>query len=380
MRWDNLKLDGPEPEPAQGTAATAQSAQPARPALSSTIALFERDRGRLSTRTFDTPGFRGITFYEIQARSIINKVPASSRMSFGWTINPYRGCSHACTYCFARKTHTYLDFDVGLDFNSKIIVKVNAPELARKELAAPRWAGEHVAMGTNVDCYQRAEGKYRLMPGIISALRDAANPFSILTKGTLILRDLDLLCGAAEVTDVGLNVSVGSVDKELWRLVEPGTPSPRRRLDVCARLNESGLSCGVLMGPVIPFLSDSPAQLDATVRQIAAAGASHVTPIVLHLRPGAREWFAAWLREHHPGLVPAYRDLYRQGSYAPKPYQQRIAEQVRDLARRYGIGRSQGAGRLRAAPGPGSAAGAGTAAGAAGLPGSAAGPAQLSLL
>src|SRR6266446_3927289 len=271
-------------------------------------ALFGRDA---VARTFDTPGFRGMTFYEVYAKSIINKVPAASRMPFQYTINPYRGCGHACVYCFARNTHTYLDLDAGLDFNSKIIVKVNAAELASRELARPRWSGEHIAMGTNVDCYQRAEGKYRLMPGIISALRDAANPFSILTKGTLILRDLDLLCAAAEVTDVGLNVSAAFVDKELWRLAEPGTPSPRRRLDVCAALNETGLSCGVLMGPVIPFLSDSPAQLDAAVRQIAAAGASRVTPIVLHLRPGAREWFGAWLREHHPDLVPAYRDLYR---------------------------------------------------------------------
>ena len=407
MRWDNLKLDATEPTPgncttggdttgrcatsggATGNCATGGGAtgncatggdttgrcatsgcatgQPARP-----IALFER---AAVTRTFDTPGFRGITFYEIQARSIINKVPASSRMAFGWTINPYRGCSHACTYCFARNTHTYLDLDAGLDFNSKIVVKVNAAELARKELAAPRWAGEHVAMGTTVDCYQRAEGKYRLMPGIISALRDAANPFSILTKGTLILRDLDLLRSAAEVTDVGLNVSVGCVGKDLWRLVEPGTPSPQRRLDVCATLNGNGLSCGVLMGPVIPFLSDAPAQLEAAVRQIAAAGAPRVAPIVLHLRPGAREWFAAWLREHHPGLVPAYRQLYRGGSYAPKAYQQRISEQVRDLARRYGIGQARAAGRagVRAVGRPTEAAG---------RPGRAgpARPAQLSLL
>jgi DNA repair photolyase len=380
MRWDNLKLDGNQPEPAApavtGRAQPSLPSAPSEPSLSATIALFERDRGLTGGRTFDTPGFRGITFYEIQARSVINKVPASSRMSFKWTINPYRGCSHACTYCFARSTHAYLDLDAGLDFNSKIIVKVNAPERARKELAAPRWAGEHVAMGTNVDCYQRAEGRYRLMPGIIAALRDAANPFSILTKGTLILRDLDLLCAAAEVTDVGLNVSVGSVDKELWRLVEPGTPSPRRRLEVCATLNERGLNCGVLMGPVIPFLSDSPAQLDATVRQIAAAGAARVAPIVLHLRPGAREWFGAWLREHHPGLVPAYRDLYGRGSYAPKAYQRRISEQVRDLARRHGIGRAQAAGPtgLRALPSRGAASG------PACPPGSSAEPAQLSLL
>ena len=180
-------------------------------------------------------------------------------MAFRWTINPYRGCTHGCVYCFARQTHTYLDLDAGLDFNSRIIVKVNAPELARRELARRRWPGEHVAMGTNVDCYQRAEGRYRLMPGIIGALRDAGNPFSILTKGTLILRDIDLLADAAQVTDVGLNVSVGFVDKELSRCVEPGTPSPQRRLGVCAALTARGLRCGVLMGPVLPFLSDSPA-------------------------------------------------------------------------------------------------------------------------
>ena len=374
MRWDNLKLEDSGPElAAPGTLAPATG--------TSAPALFER---AAVTRTFDTPGFRGITFNEIQARSIINRVPAASRMSFNWTINPYRGCSHACVYCFARNTHTYLDLDAGLDFNSKIIVKVNAPDLARKGLAAPRWAGEHIAMGTNVDCYQRAEGKYRLMPGIISALRDAANPFSILTKGTLILRDLDLLCEAAQVTDVGLNVSVGCVDEELWRLVEPGTPSPGRRLKVCATLNENGLSCGVVMGPVIPFLSDSAAQLDATVRQIAEAGASQVAPIVLHLRPGAREWYGAWLREHYPDLVPAYRDLYRGGSYAPKWYQQRISEQVRDLAQRYGVGRSwTGPARLRtvaARPLAAGPAGRPSARSAAGRACSSAGPTQLSML
>jgi DNA repair photolyase len=281
-------------------------------------------------------------------------------MPFRWTINPYRGCSHACVYCFARNTHTYLDLDAGLDFDSKIVVKVNAPELARKELAARKWRGEHVAMGTNVDCYQRAEGRYRLMPGILAALRDAANPFSILTKGTLILRDLDLLEQSAEVTQVGLNVSVGSVDKDLWRSVEPGTPAPDRRLGVCATLTEHGLRCGVLMGPVIPFLSDSPAQLEATVREIAAAGAAHVTPIVLHLRPGAREWFYRWLGQHHPGLVARYHALYRSGAYAPRGYQQQIAGQVADLARNYGIGRTSPSVARSAgpAPEPGPAAGA----------------------
>jgi DNA repair photolyase len=247
--------------------------------------------------------------------------------------------------CFARQSHTYLDLDAGHDFDSKIVVKVNAPERVRAELAAPSWAGEHIAMGTNVDCYQRAEGRYRLMPGILAALRDAANPFSILTKGTLILRDIDLLAEAAEVTEVGLAVSVGSVDEDLWRVLEPGTPSPRRRLDVCAQLTARGLGCAVLMGPVVPFLSDSPAQLAATVRQIAAAGAASVSPIVLHLRPGAREWFLRWLGEHHPDLLPRYRALYRNGAYAPRAYQQQVTEQVRALARQYRVGQQAGSQR-----------------------------------
>jgi DNA repair photolyase len=326
MRWDSLRL---QPGGAGSPLPAGTGPPPAAPALFGAGAV---------VRTFDTPGFRGITFYEVQARSIINRVPPASRMAFRWTINPYRGCTHGCVYCFARHTHTYLDLDAGLDFNSRIIVKVNAPELARRELARRRWPGEHVAMGTNVDCYQRAEGRYRLMPGIIGALRDAGNPFSILTKGTLILRDIDLLADAAQVTDVGLNVSVGFVDKELSRCVEPGTPSPQRRLGVCAALSARGLRCGVLMGPVLPFLSDSPAQLKATVAQIAQAGASHVSPIVLHLRPGAREWFMAWLRAHHPGLVSAYLSLYGSGAYAPKAYQQRIADQVRELAAASGVG------------------------------------------
>jgi DNA repair photolyase len=273
MRWDSLRV--PQDTVAGPVPGGDQAGQQA---------LFGRET--VVTRTFDTPGFRGITFHEVHARSLISKVPEASRVPFRWTINPYRGCSHACVYCFARNTHTYLDLDSGKDFDSQIVVKVNAVEVLRRELKAARWAGEHIAMGTNVDCYQRAEGRYRLMPGIIAALTQAANPFSILTKGTLVLRDIDLLARAAEVTDVGLNVSVGIVDKVLSRSIEPGTPGPDRRLAVCAALSERGLPCGVLMGPVIPFLSDSPEQLDEAVTKIARAGAVHVTPIVLHLRPG----------------------------------------------------------------------------------------------
>lgn len=350
MRWDGLRLHDQDPgtsltstglpsgqperaEPAQIDRAEIDRADP----LPLQATLFGRDA---VARTFDTPAFRGMTFYEVHARSIINKVPERSRMPFRATINPYRGCGHACVYCFARNTHAYLDLDTGLDFNSKIIVKVNAADLARKELAGPRWAGEHIAMGTNVDPYQRAEGRYRLMPGIIGALTDAGNPFSILTKGTLVLRDLGLLAAAADRTSVGLNVSVGFVDAELSACVEPGTPSPQRRLDACAEISSRGLRCGVLMGPVLPYLSDSPAELDRTVRQIAQAGAASVSPIVLHLRSGAREWYLAWLAEHHPDLVEDYRRLYGRGAYAPKDYQQRISSMVGELARKHGVGRA----------------------------------------
>jgi len=299
-------------------------------------ALFAADAVR--TRTFDTPEFRGVTFHEVNARSVLNRVPGGSRMPFAWTVNPYRGCTHACVYCFARNTHSYLDLDTGHGFDSQIVVKVNAPEVLRRELAAPRWGGEHVAMGTNVDCYQRAEGRYRLMPGILEALVERANPFSILTKGTLILRDLPLLERAAAVTEVGTAVSVGFTDQALWREVEPGTPAPAKRLEVCRTLNDHGVPCGVLMAPVLPFLSDSPEQLHATVRAIAEAGATSVTPLVLHLRPGAREWWFRMLEEHRPYLVDRYRRLYRDGAYAPTWYQRRITRQVHEFAAQYGMG------------------------------------------
>jgi DNA repair photolyase len=240
--------------------------------------------------------------------------------------------------CFARNTHTYLDLDYGKDFDTKVVVKVNAPELLRHELASKRWKGEHIAMGTNVDPYQRAEGRYRLMRGILEALRDHANPFSILTKGTLILRDLDLLRECAAVADVGTNVSVGFVDRDLWRAIEPGTPAPASRLEACRKLNDAGVPCGVLMAPIIPFLTDTDESLEATVRLIAESGATHASPIVLHLRTGAREWFLAWLAREHAELVPRYEKLFARGAYAPKAYQNEVSDRVRELARRYGVG------------------------------------------
>jgi DNA repair photolyase len=330
MRWDNLRLDLEQRDDRV------------------TLPLFEQGA---VVRTFDTPEFRGMTFYEVRAKSIINRVPEASYVPFRYTINPYRGCSHRCLYCFARKTHTYLDLDYGEDFDRRIVVKVNAPELLRKELAAPKWRGEHIAMGTNVDTYQRAEGRYRLMRGILEALRDFGNPFSILTKGTLMLRDLDLLRQCAEIAEVGTNYSVGSVDPELWRAVEPGTPAPKSRLEAVRKLNEAGVPCGVLMAPIIPFISDSDEAMEETVKAIAETGATHITPIVLHLRKGgSREWWMRWLREHRPDLVSKYRELYGEKAYAPKAFQKEIGSKVNRLARRYRVGDSAPAAARRISP------------------------------
>jgi DNA repair photolyase len=178
------------------------------------------------------------------------------------------------------------------------------------------------------------------MPEILAALRDFANPFSILTKGTLILRDLPLLKEAASVTDVSLSMSIGFVDERMWRAVESGTPNPRRRLDAVARLTDAGFSVGVLMAPILPGLTDSDESIEETVSAIAAAGAASVTPLALHLRPGAREWYAGWLTREHPELAPRYRELFGNGSYAPQSFQKELGARVRMAARRHGLHRA----------------------------------------
>ncbi len=279
--------------------------------------------------------YRGLEFLHVNARRIINEVPAASRVPFRFTINAYRGCSHACTYCFARPTHEYLGLNTGEDFERRIVVKVNAVERLRAELAPGRWGGHHIAMGTNTDPYQRCEGKYRLTQGIVRELSAARNPFSILTKSTLILRDLELLADAAERTDVRANFSIGTLDEEVWRLAEPGTPHPRLRVEAVAKLNAAGVPCGVLVAPVLPDLSDGPDQLEAVVRACVEAGAVSISPILLHLRPGVREHYLGWLAEARPDLVERYHRLYPR-SYAPKATQEALSRQVAELVARHG--------------------------------------------
>jgi DNA repair photolyase len=295
----------------------------------------ERISGLL--RTVTAQEFPDVRFHEVAARSALNAVPAASRVPFRWTVNPYRGCTHACVYCFARGTHAWLELDTGTGFDREIVVKVNVVEVLRAELARPGWAREHVALGTNTDPYQRAEGRYKLMPGVIGALGVSGTPFSILTKGTLLRRDLATIAAAARDVPVGLAVSVGVQDDRLQPLLEPGTPSPRARLNLVRGIRTAGLPCGVLMAPVLPWLTDGEAELEQAIARIAAAGATGLSVIPLHLRPGAREWFMAWLARERPGLVGRYRRLYRRGAYVPAEYREWLNARVRPLLERYGL-------------------------------------------
>jgi DNA repair photolyase len=237
--------------------------------------------------------------------------------------------------CFARPTHEYLDMNAGDDFERKIVVKVNAVERLKAELTPARWAGEHIAMGTNTDPYQRCEGKYRLTRGIVEQLAEHANPFSILTKSTLILRDLDVLTEAAQRADVRANFSIGTLDEEVWKLSEPGTPHPRKRVEAVAKLNEAGIATGVLVAPVLPGLSDRPDQLEAVVKACAEAGATSISPILLHLRPGVKEQYMPWLEKQRPDLLPLYEKLYPR-AYAPKDEQKKLSRIVGRYVARYG--------------------------------------------
>jgi DNA repair photolyase len=317
MRWESQTLQS-----------TDETALPGLAGLSGLI------------RTVTTPEFAGITFHEVAAKSALNKVPAASAMPFRWTVNPWRGCSHACFYCYARGSHTWLDLDSGRDFDTQIVVKTNVAEVLRRELARPSWQHEQVALGTNTDPYQRAEGRYRLMPGIIDALAESGTPFSVLTKGTLLRRDLPRLAAAAEQVGVGLGVSLAVLDEDLHASLEPGTPSPRARLDLVRAVRAAGLDCGVMVAPVLPWLTDSTQALDRLLAALAEAGASGVTVLALHLRPGAREWYFGWLQRHRPDLVPRYHRLYGRGAYVPREYRDRLRERVEPLLRRYGFGRA----------------------------------------
>jgi DNA repair photolyase len=233
------------------------------------------------------------------------------------------------SYCFARRTHPYLGFDAGRDFEREIVVKVNAPEVLRAELARPSWKRDLVAIGTNTDPYQWVESRYRLMPPVLEALRDADTPVSVLSKSPLVLRDLELYKEVAERAEVSVNLSVPTLDEKAWRATEPHTPHPRARLAAVAELSRNGISSGVLVAPLMPGINDAPEQVEQIVELAREAGASFVGSASLHLRGEVRDVFFGWLDAKRPDLIPRYQQLYAKGAYLPREERSRLTKLVR---------------------------------------------------
>jgi DNA repair photolyase len=279
---------------------------------------------------------------EETCKSALNRVPEQSRLPFRWTVNPYRGCTHSCHYCFARAYHAYLDLGIGEDFSSKIVVKTNVAEVLRRELASPRWSGEPVAMGTATDPYQHCEGRYRLTRAVVSALADHGNPLSILTKSTLVVRDLDVYRRLDRTGGVTVSMSVGTLDEQVRRTVEPGTPPGRRRLEILARFADAGIRTGVLVAPILPALTDDEEHLDEILAGCAEAGVSRAAGIVLHVRPGIREHFLPWFERTYPWLYPRYVELYGRRAYAPRAYLDEVSERFARLRLRHGLAGGEG--------------------------------------
>ena len=275
-----------------------------------------------------------VEYREEPCRSALNRV---GNMPFKWSLNPYMGCAHRCTFCYVRAFEARADRPSDDRYGSSIRVKTNVAEVLRRELARPSWEPEAVAVGAATDPYQPAEGRYRLTRGCIEAFAEAANPFSIITRGPLIVRDVDVLAEAARRARVSVTFSVPTLDEEIWRRTEPGTAPPRQRLRALSRLVEAGVSASVGMAPILPGLSDRRELLDEVVREARAAGATGIWANLLYLRPGTREHFLAALERDWPELLPEYERLYRRGAYLPRRETDPVRERVCLLARSHGI-------------------------------------------
>jgi DNA repair photolyase len=259
-------------------------------------------------------------YQEVQCRSALNPVKG---MPFKWTLNPYRGCTHGCHYCYARRYHAQFELGADDDFASVILVKTNLVEVLRRELRKPSWPGELVAVGTATDCYQPIEGSYRLTRGGLEALCEFSNPTSVVTKGPMIVRDKDVLADLSARTDCSVCVSVPCVDEDVWRSLEPGTAHPMQRLRAVRELVDAGIHAGVLMSPIVPGISSKPALLERTLKAAVDHGARFVGANVMHLEGGTREHFMRWLEAERPELVAGYRQLYAT-KYAPKAYREKV--------------------------------------------------------
>jgi DNA repair photolyase len=285
------------------------------------------------------------TYREIRCRSALNRVRG---MPFKWTLNPYRGCTHGCHYCFARRYQAHLELDAGDQFASLIFIKTNVVERLRAELDRPDWKREQVALGTATDPYQPIEGTYRLTRGALECFARAATPVGLVTKGPMVLRDRDVLSDLGARAECRVYLSIPTVDEDAWRRLEPGTAHPLQRLRAVRELVDADIDAGVLMAPIVPGLTSQPAKLERTVRAIADSGARHVGAMVMHLEGGTRDHFMRFLAREYPELAEQYGHLYA-GKYAPKPYLQRVQDVVGILKARYGVPLGKATGRRQKA-------------------------------
>lgn len=274
-----------------------------------------------------------VRYEETQCRSALNRVQG---MGFKWSLNPYRGCVHGCHYCFARRYNAYRDLDPGNDFSGLVFVKTNVVDVLREELSLRSWSCETVAMGTATDPYQPIEGKYRLSRGCLEAMAERRTPVRIVTKGTLVLRDVDVLADMASRAGASVCFSITTLDDDLWKELEPGTPPPQKRLQVMERLVQAGVSAGVLLAPIVPGMTDDQESLRAVVEAAAGHGACFLGAQILHLKPGTKEHFMGYLEQEHPRLYFAYQRLY-PANFAPTRFQREIQGRVADLKDAYGL-------------------------------------------
>ena len=275
-----------------------------------------------------------VEYREEPCRSALNAVRG---MPFAWSLNPYMGCAHRCTFCYVRAFERRADRPSGESYGRVIRVKTNVADVLRRELARPSWKGEGVVVGAATDPYQPAEGRYRLTRACLEAFVDAANPFSIITRGPMIVRDLDVLADGARRAQVSVTFSIPTVDLDVWRKTEPGTAPPEQRLRALTRLVGAGIKVGVGMAPILPGISDRPEQLAAAVRAARAAGATNVWANLLFLRPGTREHFLEHLARDWPEELERYERLYAHGAYLKKSETSPVREKVTELRRIFGI-------------------------------------------
>jgi DNA repair photolyase len=272
-------------------------------------------------------------YQEVRCRSALNPVKG---MPFEWTLNPYRGCTHACHYCYARRYHTQFELGADDEFASLIFVKTNLVEVLRRELQRPSWTGEYVAIGTATDCYQPIEGHYKLTRLALEALCEAGNPAGVVTKGPMIVRDADVLADLAARAGCTVYMSVPCVDEDVWRTLEPGTAHPLQRLRAVRSLVDAGVRAGVLMNPIVPGISSKPALMERTMKAIADHGARFVGCNVMFLEGGTRDHFMRWLRDHYPHLADGYAQLYTR-KYAPASYRSEVQRVFTELRNKYGV-------------------------------------------